>query len=375
VIFDPKQPVLLTGGAGFIGTNVADRLLTRGQPVVLLDDLSRKGVDANVDWLRARHGSGCDLVRGDIRDERVVRAAVRRSCAVIHLAAQVAVTTSLTDPITDFDINAYGTLNLLEALRAAPRPMLYTSTNKVYGPLDDVKLTRADRRYVPEELDARAHGIDESHPLDFHSPYGCSKGAADQYVLDYARIYKLPAVVFRMSCIYGPHQCGSEDQGWVAHFARSFQDGRPLTIFGDGMQVRDGLFAEDLVEAMLQAFAFMPRVRGQAFNIGGGAANTVTLLELIELLKTLYRTSPAIHFQAARPADQRYYVSDIRRFQALTGWRPRVSIEDGVTRLYEHLRARARGRLAGERTTATSPPMAEPEPALAWAATVGRAGS
>jgi CDP-paratose 2-epimerase len=375
VIFAPAQPVLVTGGAGFIGTNLADRLLTLGQPVILLDDLSRKGVGANVDWLRTRHGSGFELVRGDVRDERVVRAAVRRSCAVVHLAAQVAVTTSLADPIRDFDVNAYGTLNLLEALRAAPRPVLYTSTNKVYGPLDDVELTRADSRYVPEDADARAHGIDESHPLDFHSPYGCSKGAADQYVLDYARIYGLPAVVFRMSCIYGLHQCGSEDQGWVAHFARSFQDGRPLTIFGDGMQVRDGLYADDLIEAMLQAFACLPTVRGQAFNIGGGAANTVTLLELIETLKTLHGTAPAIRFQSARPADQRYYVSDIRRFQSLTGWRPRVSIHEGVTRLYEHLRARAPGPLGGERTTTTTAARPEREPVLAPAATLGRMGS
>jgi len=341
VSFDPAHPVLLTGGAGFIGSNVADRLLGQGQPVILLDDLSRKGVGENVAWLRAHHGAACELLRGDVRDERLVRAAVRRSGAVIHLAAQVAVTTSLSDPISDFDTNAYGTLTLLEALRATPRPLLYTSTNKVYGPLSGVPLVRGAGRWEPEDPALRAHGIDEEHPLDFHSPYGCSKGAADQYVLDYARIYDLPAVVFRMSCIYGLHQCGSEDQGWVAHFARSFQERRPLTIFGDGMQVRDGLWAEDLVEAMLLAFAAMPDAGGHAFNIGGGVANTVTLLELIELLKEQHGDAPAIEVRPARPADQRWYVSDTRRFRALTGWTPRVSIQEGVARLCDDLRERA----------------------------------
>jgi CDP-paratose 2-epimerase len=341
VILDADHPLLLTGGAGFIGTNIAARMLGAGQPVLLLDDLSRKGVEENVAWLEAHHGAAFELVRGDIRDERLVRACVRRCGAVIHLAAQVAVTTSLTDPITDFDINAFGTLNLLEALRTTPRPLLYTSTNKVYGPLSDVALVRAYGRYEPVDRALRDHGIAEDHPLDFHSPYGCSKGAADQYVLDYARIYGLPAVVFRMSCIYGPHQCGSEDQGWVAHFARSFRDGRPLTIFGDGLQVRDALFADDLVEAMMQAFAAMPATRGRAFNIGGSVENTVTLLELIDILTALHGHAPPITYEPARPADQRYYVSDVRSFASLTGWAPRVSIHEGVTRLYRDLVGRA----------------------------------
>jgi CDP-paratose 2-epimerase len=339
VIGDADHPVLLTGGAGFIGTNVADRLLSEGQPVILLDDLSRAGVAANVEWLRAKHGASCELMRGDIRDERLVRSAVRSCAAVVHLAAQVAVTTSLDDPMTDFDVNAFGTLTLLEALRATPRPLLYTSTNKVYGPLGHLPLERGNSRYQPVDAGLRANGIDEGHPLDFHSPYGCSKGAADQYVLDYARIYGLPAVVFRMSCIYGPHQCGTEDQGWVAHFARSFRHERPLTIFGDGLQVRDALYVEDLVEAMLRAFAAMPEIRGQAFNIGGGVGNTVTLLELIELLSDLHGDAPEIEYRGARPADQRYYVSDVRRFSAATGWSPRVTVREGVGRLYAHLAA------------------------------------
>jgi CDP-paratose 2-epimerase len=338
VTFDSKQPVLITGGAGFIGTNVASRLLAEGRAVLLLDDLSRVGVETNAAWLRTRHGAACELVRGDIGDVRLVRSLVRQCCAVVHLAAQVAVTTSLTDPITDFETNAFGTLNLLEALRATPRPILYTSTNKVYGPLADVAVSRIGNRYAPAAPHTRQHGIDESHPLDFHSPYGCSKGAADQYVLDYARIYELPAVVFRMSCIYGAHQCGNEDQGWVAHFARRFIEGRPLTIFGDGMQVRDGLYVDDLVDAMMAAFASMPKVRGRAFNIGGGVNNTVTLLELIELLKELHGAAPPLEFARARPADQRYYVSDCRLFGSLTGWRPSITIRDGVGRLYEDLR-------------------------------------
>ncbi|HVU50014.1 MAG TPA: NAD-dependent epimerase/dehydratase family protein [Polyangia bacterium] len=342
------HPVLLTGGAGFIGTNVAHRLLAGGQPVILLDDLSRKGVEANAERLCARYGSSCELLRGDVRDERLVRAAVRRSGAVVHLAAQVAVTKSLDDPTTDFEVNAFGTLNVLEALRATPRPLLYTSTNKVYGPLDDVALVGGSRRYEPADASLRAHGLDERRPLDFHSPYGCSKGAADQYVLDYARIYGLPAVVFRMSCIYGPHQCGSEDQGWVAHFARSFLHERPLTIFGDGLQVRDALFADDLVEAMRRAFARMPDVQGRAFNIGGGVSQTVTLLELIDLLTELHGHAPPVEHRRARPADQKYYVSDVRRFQAATGWQPRVSVRDGVALLYRHL---ARGDEGADTST------------------------
>jgi CDP-paratose 2-epimerase len=333
-------PILVTGGAGFIGANLADRLLREGHSVLVLDNLSRAGVRDNLVWLRGRYPEQLEFIEGDVRDPRVVNEAVNGCGAVIHLAAQVAVTTSLTDPIGDFEVNARGTLNLLEALRTAkrPPPLLYTSTNKVYGPLDHVTVSCMGSRWAPDDLRVRRVGIDETQPLDFHSPYGCSKGAADQYVLDYARIYGLPAVVFRMSCIYGPRQCGTADQGWVAHFARSALERRPLTIFGDGKQVRDTLFVEDLVEAMAAAFAHMPRVRGRAFNIGGGVEHTLTLLELIDLLGELEGVRPTVTFAPWRPADQRYYVSDVRAFQTATGWAPRTSVREGVRRLYEACR-------------------------------------
>ena len=344
----PATPVccdglaLITGGAGFVATNVADRLLRTGSPVRLFDNLSRPGVDANIRWLKARHGSQVQVHFGDVRDEAALRTALRGVERVFHFAAQVAVTTSLSDPFADFDVNARGTLNLLEAMRALPdRPsLLYTSTNKVYGDIRDVRLTSDGKRYIPASRTIAAHGIGENRALDFHSPYGCSKGAADQYVLDYARTFGLPATVFRMSCIYGPHQCGTEDQGWVAHFAIQALKGRHLTLYGDGLQVRDVLFADDLTDAMLRAHEQIDRTAGHAFNIGGGPANTVSLLELLDLLGEIVGTRPAFTFEPWRTADQRYYVSDVRKFSALTGWTPTVGVRDGVTRLLAWLRSR-----------------------------------
>src|SRR3954470_3232450 len=250
----PGELVLITGGAGFIATNVADRLLRQGCRVRLFDNLSREGVEENVQWLRAEHRGRVEFRFGDVRDSTAVRNALLGVRRVFHFAAQVAVTTSLVDPFLDFDVNARGTLNLLEAVRAMDnRPsLLFTSTNKVYGHLEDLALRSGARRYEPEPTVAR-RGISEARPLDFHSPYGCSKGASKQYVLDYARTFSLPAVVFRMSCIYGPHQFGTEDQGWVAHFLRSAAAGNPITIYGDGHQVRDVLFIDDLVDALLVA--------------------------------------------------------------------------------------------------------------------------
>jgi len=334
---------LVTGGAGFVATNVADRLLRSGRRVRIFDNLSRAGVERNVRWLRAQHGSRVELQYGDIRDGAAVATAVRGVDRVFHFAAQVAVTTSLIDPFADFDINARGTLNLLEALRAAggQASLLFTSTNKVYGDLHDVQLRTDGRRYMPADRDVAESGIGEERPLDFHSPYGCSKGAAEQYVLDYARTFGLPATVFRMSCIYGPHQFGTEDQGWVAHFAIQALRGRRLTLYGDGRQVRDILYVEDLAEAMLLAHQHIDRTAGQAFNIGGGPANTVSLLELIDLLGELTGSRAAYGFEPWRTADQRYYVSDIRRFSALTGWAPRTGVHDGVGRLVAWLRDQA----------------------------------
>ena len=335
---------LITGGAGFVAANVADRLLSQGTRVRLFDNLSRAGVERNVQWLQDRHGRQVEFVAGDVRDQAAVRAAVRGVSRVFHFAAQVAVTTSLVDPFLDFEVNARGTLNLLEAIRALEtRPsLLFTSTNKVYGDLEDVPLRRVGRRYEVEHPALAAQGIGEDRPLDFHSPYGCSKGAAEQYVLDYARTFGLPATVFRMSCIYGPHQFGTEDQGWVAHFLISALDGRPLTLYGDGLQVRDILFVEDLVDAMLLAHDRIDRVAGRAFNIGGGPERALSLLELLDLLGDLLGQAPVFRVEPWRPADQRYYVSNTARFQAATGWQPATPVRSGLERLLAWLQASRR---------------------------------
>jgi CDP-paratose 2-epimerase len=252
----------------------------------------------------------------------------------------VAVTTSLADPLEDFEINLRGTLNLLEALRrlASPPPVIFTSTNKVYGELSDIRLCQAASRYEPTNPAVRRTGINEQCTLDFHSPYGCSKGAADQYVIDYARMYGLPAVVFRMSCIYGPHQCGTEDQGWVAHFLLRTLAGEPITLYGDGLQVRDILFVQDLVDALLLAQTHIDALAGEAFNIGGGPKNAISLLELIDLIGTLHREPPHVSFAAWRPGDQKYYVSDTQKFATATGWTPRIGVQAGVQQLYTWLR-------------------------------------
>ncbi len=333
-------PVLITGGAGFIGTNLADRLLSSGQPVVLYDNLSRRGVEENLAWLKKRHGSLLRHECADVRDPERLRMAVSDASAVFHFAAQVAVTTSLDAPIEDFEINARGTLNLLEALRslAQPPPLVFTSTNKVYGDLTQIRLRRHRLRYEPEEEQVRRYGFNEDCPLHFHSPYGCSKGAACQYVQDYARTFKLPTVVFRMSCIYGPHQFGTEDQGWVAHFLIRALENAPLTIYGDGRQVRDILFVEDLVNAFLLAREHISELAGQAFNMGGGPGNTTSLLELMDIIGELGGRTPDVRFDDWRPADQLYYVSDTRRFSELTGWSPAVGVRAGVERLYSWLR-------------------------------------
>jgi CDP-paratose 2-epimerase len=342
--FQPSNPVLITGGAGFIGTNLAHRLLSAGQRVLLFDNLSRPGVEQNLRWLQQRHGDLVQIQVADVRDRFALRQALKNTSQVFHFAAQVAVTTSLTNPLHDFEINALGTLNLLEELRSlsSPPPLIFTSTNKVYGRLPDIELQPNCNRYQPVEV---LRGISEDRLLDFHSPYGCSKGAADQYVLDYARTFGIPAVVFRMSCIYGPHQFGTEDQGWVAHFLIRAIEGQPVTLYGDGMQVRDILFVEDLVDAFLLAQENIYTLSGQAFNIGGGKENTTSLLEFIELISEIHGEKPSVYFDKWRPGDQRYYVSDSSKFQAATGWTPSVSIRQGVRKLYQWL-VESRGRVA-----------------------------
>ena len=327
--------VLITGGVGFIGTNLADRLLHDGHDVVLFDNLGRAGVEQNLEWLRAQHGGRAQFTKGDVRDATLVEKTMRRADIVFHLAAQVAVTTSVADPQEDFSINAQGTLNVLEAARKQrPAPIvLYTSTNKVYGGLDHVKVVERSSRYEFENL---PHGVSESCPLDFHSPYGCSKGTADQYVHDYHRIYGVPTIVFRMSCIYGPHQFGTEDQGWVAHFALTGLRGGRLTIYGDGKQVRDLLYVEDLVELMNRACANIDRTAGQIYNVGGGPAHTTSVwTELQSPLKQLLGKLPPVEYGEFRPGDQRIYVSDIRKAQEQLGWTPRVGVVDGLRRMVE----------------------------------------
>jgi len=332
------RPTLITGGAGFVGANLAHRLLSEKRRVLILDNLSRPGVERNLAWLRDTHPDGLQVTIADVRDAQAVNEAVARARHVFHFAAQVAVTTSLVDPREDFTINALGTFNVLEAVRAQPEPppVVITSTNKVYGGMEDVELRLRGLRYEPCDP-AFAHGFGEARRLDFHSPYGCSKGAADQYVLDYARSYGLRAVVFRMSCIYGPHQHGTEDQGWVAHFLMRAAAGRPIVLYGDGMQVRDVLFVEDLVRAFRLAHEHVDALSGRAFNIGGGAANTVSLLELVGMIGELHGRRPQTFFESWRTGDQRWYVSDTRGFTAATGWRPLVSVREGVGKLYNWL--------------------------------------
>ncbi|HEX2645234.1 MAG TPA: SDR family NAD(P)-dependent oxidoreductase [Thermoanaerobaculia bacterium] len=334
-----ERTVLVTGGSGFIGTNVAHALASAGRRVRLLDNLSRAGVEENLRWLKATHGDRVSVEVADVRDAAAVRRAMAGVETVFHFAAQVAVTTSLIDPIHDFEVNAHGTLNVLEAVRAqaAPPALVFTSTNKVYGGMEDVDLRLQGRRYEPADETLRRHGFGEARRLDFHSPYGASKGAADQYVLDYARSYGLRTAVFRMSCIYGPHQFGNEDQGWVAHFLIRALEESPITLYGDGMQVRDVLYVEDLVRAFLLAEQNIGTIAGQAFNIGGGAGQTVSLLELLDLIGELHGRRPRISFEAWRTGDQRYYVSDTGKFQAATGWKPRVNVREGVSNLYNWL--------------------------------------
>jgi CDP-paratose 2-epimerase len=334
-----RQVTLITGGAGFIGTNVAHRLLSEGRRVLLFDNLSRAGVEHNLGWLRETHGSNLEFQKGDVRDLRALKDAVAQASEVFHFAAQVAVTTSLDAPIDDFEVNARGTLNLLEAARAQVEPpsIVFTSTNKVYGDLQDVKLKMNKGRYEPADEQVRRHGFSEDRPLAFHSPYGCSKGAACQYILDYARTFGMRTAVFRMSCIYGLHQFGNEDQGWVAHFLIKALNNSPVTIYGDGRQVRDILFVEDLVDALLMAQENVERLKGEPFNIGGGAGQTISLLELLDLIEELSGGRPPTTFADWRPADQQYYVSDVRKFSQATGWSPKVGVRDGVTRLFEWL--------------------------------------
>jgi CDP-paratose 2-epimerase len=324
---------LVTGGAGFIGCNAVKRYVDQGWDVVVIDDLSRAGSAANLAWLQTQGKFA--FHKCDIRDPRQVDAVFREHAkldAVLHLAAQVAVTTSVTNPRHDFEVNALGTFNVLEATRAhAPQAaFLYSSTNKVYGGLEHVVVEERGGRWQYKDLHG---GIPESESLDFHSPYGCSKGAADQYVRDYARIYGMRTVSLRQSCIYGVRQFGVEDQGWVAWFAIAAALCKPLTIYGDGKQVRDVLFVEDLLDVYSAAIDRIDRVKGQVFNIGGGPGNQMSLLELVAKLERLIGAKLSPAYEDWRPGDQRIFVADVTKAERELGWKPRTTPDQGVEQL------------------------------------------
>ena len=321
------RSVLIFGGAGFIGSNLAHQLLeSTDAKVHVFDNLSRFGVRHNLATLqKAAGGSGrLQITVGDIRDQAMVERAVRPATEIYHFAAQVAVTSSVSDPRHDFEVNLQGTLNILEAVRKhGRRPfLLFTSTNKVYGGLDSHALVSSATRHSFRDIS----GVSESQPLDFHSPYGCSKGAADQYVRDYARMYDIPAVVFRMSCIAGPRQFGNEDQGWVAHFLYSALRELPVVIYGDGRQLRDVLCVHDLVKAIQAARENCERTRGQIYNLGGGPANTVSLLELMAMIEELTGRKLAMRLDEPRPGDQLVYVTDFSKLVRDTGWQPEYGV-------------------------------------------------
>ena len=319
-----ERRALITGGAGFIGSNVAAHLLQQTRAhVSVLDSLARPGVERNLAWLKTLAAPGqLTVINGDVRDCALVSEAAKGATEIFHFAAQVAVTTSIADPLEDCHTNILGTLHVLEAARKARRQpvVLFTSTNKVYGSLDGVPVRGAGDHYA--FTDPAFAGVPESHPLDFHSPYGCSKGAADQYVHDYARIYGVPTVVFRMSCIAGPRQLGTEDQGWVAHFLYSALNGEPVTIYGDGCQVRDILHVHDLVDAMERAVAHCGVTAGEVYNVGGGAAQAISVRQALSAIEQETGITIDARYAKARPGDQQIYISDTAKLQAHTGWRP-----------------------------------------------------
>lgn len=332
-----QKTLLVTGGAGFIGINTVRHFLKKGWKVVIFDNFSRRGTDINVKNLKRDFRSGYRVVRGDIvHDASLLEKCIARADAVIHLAAQVAVTTSIADPKEDLEINIIGTFNVLEAIRhSKKKPMLiYASTNKVYGSLPQLPVRESGARYRFKHQGADRYGIAEDVALDFHSPYGCSKGAADQYVLDYGRIYGIDAVVFRQSCVYGEHQFGVEDQGWVAWFAIAALKGAPLTLYGTGKQVRDVLYIGDLMRLYETALANMRTARGQAYNIGGGPGNTISLIEFLAHLDKTHGKKTQYSISAERAGDQPIFVADVRKVGRDLGWQPTTAFANGFKRLY-----------------------------------------
>ena len=327
-----KKRLLVTGGAGFIGVHTCAHFAKQGWTVCVVDNLSRRGTKENLQWLA--DSITFDLETLDIRDFASLAKAIQKfqPTHVIHLAAQVAVTTSVTNPREDFEINALGTFNVLESLRAhCPDAFLINaSTNKVYGKMDEVEVCERNGRY---EYSSLPKGISESYPLSFHSPYGCSKGTADQYTMDYARIYGLRTCTFRQSCIYGTRQFGIEDQGWVAWFTIAAVLNKQITIFGDGKQVRDVVHVSDLVAGYEAAMQRAESVTGHAFNVGGGHENLMSLIELLAHLKNVLARDIATSSSDWRPGDQRVFVSDISKAQKMLGWSPKITVQAGVEEL------------------------------------------
>jgi CDP-paratose 2-epimerase len=325
------ERVLITGGAGFIGTNLAERVIKEGNHAVILDNLSRAGTEKNLEWLSQEYPSKFTFVKEDIRKKDVVEDLVKSVEGVYHLAAQVAMTTSVENPREDFDINVAGTINVLEAIRKKnPQAYLvFSSTNKVYGEMSEIKVIKKDKRYDYKDID----GINENQNLDFHGPYGCSKGAADQYVRDYGRTYNLNTTVFRMSAIYGPHQMGCEDQGWVAYLSASAMLNKPITIYGDGKQVRDVLHIEDLCDVYRKAAHYNSKEKNKIFNLGGGRANSMSILELIDILEKHFDRKINYNYSDWRVGDQKVYITDISRVSKALQWTPKVSKEKGVGKL------------------------------------------
>ncbi len=324
----------MTGGAGFIGSNASARYLSQGHRVVLIDNLIRPGTERNLEWLRGVGGE-MEFIDADIRDPARVDAVMHShpdTDVILHLAAQVAVTSSISDPRADFEVNALGTLNILEAARSLDglRCFVYASTNKVYGDMTDLKIAERNGRYVFPDFPA---GVPETRQLEFCSPYGCSKGAADQYAIDYARIFDLPTVTFRQSCIYGPRQFGIEDQGWVAWFCIAAALGKEITIYGDGKQVRDVLHIADLLDLFELAIERIDDVAGEAYNVGGGPSNTLSLRELLNHIEGRLNHDLQIRYDDWRDGDQKVFVADISKATRDFGWTPRTGVAEGVDAL------------------------------------------
>ncbi|WP_274425848.1 NAD-dependent epimerase/dehydratase family protein [Chelativorans sp. YIM 93263] len=344
-------PVVITGGSGFIGCNVAESFLRDGRDVVILDNLSRPGVRQNLDWLKANYGERVHPLIADIRDLEAIEPVLKEAGAVFHFAAQTAVTTSLSDPFEDFEVNARGTLNILETLRRAGRrtPVIFASTNKVYGALEDLEMMELDDSCMPISGDVQHQGISESRSLSFCTPYGCSKGVADQYMVDYAASFGIPTAVLRMSCVYGPRQFGTEDQGWVAHFLIRALEGEPITVFGNGKQVRDILHVADAVTAYRLVLDHIDTAHGQVFNLGGGMHNAVSLRIVLQEIRHITGLKPAVEWADWRPGDQHYFVSDTARLRRQFGWSATIGWREGLRQLFAWLRdVRGLGRSSEE---------------------------